>query len=250
MFYQRLYKALFIFICFLFFECGVKAQTISICQGDSAVLRMNCGYVGTLQWQKSVDQITWTDIIGEIWDTVKVTPSSGNTYYRSVITNGTCQPIYSDTVTIAANMYWNSIQSGTFIKNDCGSCQTGTSVTYTVNANTYSSCVNQSQADSLATYDLTTNGQQFANSNGTCSGGGSPNCFCNGFPIGTVIRCGTGFDPNTCCGTCSTWTYTGDDPGCSSEWAACGSGPGSCCNGGFGSGCNVGSGCHMWQRTL
>ena len=42
-------------------------------------------------------------------------------------------------------------------------------VTYTVNANTYSSTISQSDADSKAQNDINANGQTYANNNGYCT---------------------------------------------------------------------------------
>lgn len=104
MFNSYLYKVVFIFICSVFFESRqMKAQSAAICQGDSAVLRMNCSYLGTLQWQYSSDQATWLTIIGATLDTLKVIPSN-TTYYRAAIASGTCNIVYSDTAVITVNL--------------------------------------------------------------------------------------------------------------------------------------------------
>jgi len=65
--------------------------------------------------------------------------------------------------------YYNVSASGTATKNNCGTGYTGTTVTYTVAANTYSSTLNQLTADNLATADVTANKQTYANTNGTCT---------------------------------------------------------------------------------
>ena len=72
--------------------------------------------------------------------------------------NGTCVPIYNNVAT-----------SGTFKKNNCATGQTGSSVTYTVAANTYTSTISQTDADGKAQNDVNTNGQTYANNNGTCA---------------------------------------------------------------------------------
>jgi hypothetical protein len=56
-------------------------------------------------------------------------------------------------------------------RNNCPSGQTGTSITYTVPANTYSSGTSQAAADQLALNDIAANGQNYANTNGTCTSG-------------------------------------------------------------------------------
>lgn len=104
MFKMNLNKIILFFICLLFFKSTqVKAQSVSICQGDSAVLQINCAYTGTLQWENSSDQLTWANIIGAVSDTIKVLPS-GNTYYRATIASGNCNLTYSDTVVVTVNL--------------------------------------------------------------------------------------------------------------------------------------------------
>jgi hypothetical protein len=65
--------------------------------------------------------------------------------------------------------FYNVQKSGNFSRNNCGTGYTGSTVTYTVAANTYSSTTSQSAADQLAQDDVDTNGQSYANSHGTCT---------------------------------------------------------------------------------
>lgn len=69
-------------------------------------------------------------------------------------------------------VYYNEPQSQTFTRNDCGACATGSQVTYSVPANTYSSTVSVQAANQLALNDIAANGQNYANANGTCTGSG------------------------------------------------------------------------------
>lgn len=63
--------------------------------------------------------------------------------------------------------YYNAIKSQVFTRNNCGTA-VESSVTYTVPAGKYSSTISQADADNKAQNDLTTNGQAYANANGTC----------------------------------------------------------------------------------
>lgn len=74
-------------------------------------------------------------------------------------------------VTTVANTttYYNTQVSACATKNDCPTGYTGSIVTYTVNAGTYSSTTSQTDADSKATTDLNNNKQSYANANGTCT---------------------------------------------------------------------------------
>jgi hypothetical protein len=64
----------------------------------------------------------------------------------------------------------NAAKSGSFQKaaTICGSGYTGSLVTYNVPAGTFTSNVSQTQADSMATAEVTKNGQAYANDYGTC----------------------------------------------------------------------------------
>ncbi|MFT4094844.1 MAG: DUF5977 domain-containing protein, partial [Niabella sp.] len=65
--------------------------------------------------------------------------------------------------------YYNTEVSDTFYKNDCGaSYYTGSSVVYTVPANTYASAISQAAADAKAQADLNNNGTAYANAHGSC----------------------------------------------------------------------------------
>lgn len=100
----------------------------------------------------------------------------------------------------SSTIYYNTQISATAIKNDCGAGSTGSTVTYTVTAKKYSSTVSQSAADNLATTDLNTNKQAYANANGTCS---ALTVYYNTLISATATKndCGTGY-------TGSTVTYT------------------------------------------
>jgi hypothetical protein len=77
----------------------------------------------------------------------------------------------------AIPVYYNTQISATATKNDCGAGYTGSTLTYTVLANKYSSAVSQAAADNLATTDLNTNKQAYANANGTCTTLPTPSSF-------------------------------------------------------------------------
>lgn len=68
-----------------------------------------------------------------------------------------------------AGNYYNEQQNGWFTRNNCGSGLTGASVQYTVAPGTYSSTVSLAAANQLATNDINTNGQNYANAYGDCT---------------------------------------------------------------------------------
>jgi hypothetical protein len=63
--------------------------------------------------------------------------------------------------------YRNAFKSGTYTR-ACTDCGTGSTITYTVPEGKYTAA-SQVEADALAQNDVNTNGQAFANANGTCS---------------------------------------------------------------------------------
>ena len=108
---------------------------------------------------------------------------------------------YQGQVTVtppSSTIYYNTQTSATATKSDCGSGYTGSTVTYTVAANKYSSTVSQVDADSQATADLTANKQTYANANGTCTA--IPLIvYYNIQQSGTATKndCGTGYTGST-----------------------------------------------------
>ncbi|MFN0290106.1 DUF5977 domain-containing protein [Pedobacter helvus] len=75
---------------------------------------------------------------------------------------------YNYRTAISATLYQNTLQSQLFTRNNCGTGYAGGEVLYTVAANTYSSTLSQAAADALALADISANGQNYANNNGTC----------------------------------------------------------------------------------
>jgi hypothetical protein len=65
-------------------------------------------------------------------------------------------------------LYYNEEQSADFTKNDCGTGYNGTTVTYTVAANMYTSVISQADANAKALADIAANGQAYANLYGSC----------------------------------------------------------------------------------
>ncbi len=76
----------------------LSAQT-ALCNGDSLTLNLS-GQSGAIQWQSSTDAgATWTSIAGANSASLVDYPTV-ETWYRAVVTNGTCNPFYSDTTHI------------------------------------------------------------------------------------------------------------------------------------------------------
>ncbi|GAA5084620.1 hypothetical protein GCM10023210_04610 [Chryseobacterium ginsengisoli] len=65
--------------------------------------------------------------------------------------------------------FYSSIQSKPFTRNNCGSSAIGGVYNYIVPAGQYTSIIDQPDADQKALNDINTNGQNAANTNGTCT---------------------------------------------------------------------------------
>jgi YD repeat-containing protein len=65
--------------------------------------------------------------------------------------------------------YYNTSQSNSFTRNNCGVGYVGSTVSYTVSASVYSSSISQVDANKKALNDIVANGQNYANTVGTCT---------------------------------------------------------------------------------
>lgn len=105
----------------LFTTLHAQVSTVNVCQGELVCLTSGT-YTGTLQWQSSSDMTTWTDIPSATTDTFCFTASINN-YYRAEITNGSCDPVYSDTTFLNIQVVGTNIDTFFY---------TGASQTFTV----------------------------------------------------------------------------------------------------------------------
>lgn len=76
---------------------------------------------------------------------------------------------YTGQVVDCNSIFKNTVYTQNFTRNNCGSGYTGSTVTYSVPANTYVSTISQADADAKALADAQLNGQNYANANGTCT---------------------------------------------------------------------------------
>lgn len=75
---------------------------------------------------------------------------------------------YAGLVQDCSQIFYSIVKSGQFVRTNCGSGYTGSTVTYTVPYGTYFSS-DQNEANQLAQNDLDANGPIYANINGTCT---------------------------------------------------------------------------------
>jgi gliding motility-associated-like protein len=75
----------------------------AVCAEKNAiVLRVN-GTTGDIQWQSSINRTTFTDLISETSDSLKLVNLTNTTYYRVVVKNGSCLSNVSPFVTQTVN---------------------------------------------------------------------------------------------------------------------------------------------------
>ena len=86
---------------------GTVLTVVPICQGKTA----NCylyNYLGSIQWQQSLDTISWNDVTSGANATTSTytTPVLNNTmYYRARLTNGVCPTVYSTFKPVVVNPF-------------------------------------------------------------------------------------------------------------------------------------------------
>ncbi|MBI4648310.1 MAG: fibrobacter succinogenes major paralogous domain-containing protein [Bacteroidia bacterium] len=118
-------KTFFIIIVSAIVAGAVKSQTYSYCTGDTITLCLNT-YRGNLQWQQSTDSIDWYDLPGANYQPYKMVFNvlTAGKYHRAKITEGTCNPVYSQI-------------SRSALSASCGPFVCGTSIVADIDSNYY-----------------------------------------------------------------------------------------------------------------
>ena len=74
---------------------GITSSTNStLCSGSSATITLN-GDTGSIQWQSSNDNNTFTNILGASSSIYSIPTLTSTTYYRAMVTSGVCAPANS-----------------------------------------------------------------------------------------------------------------------------------------------------------
>ena len=68
----------------------------TIYKGDSVILHIE-EFRGDIQWQRSFDLDVWDSIPGASYDSLKMVADTSS-YFRAKVTEGNCNPIFSDTI--------------------------------------------------------------------------------------------------------------------------------------------------------
>lgn len=143
----------------------VQPQSQSVLQGTSVTLTVTTSNAGSFQWYK--DGVSISGAIGSSL-TINNFSQSNEATYTVRVTN-VAGYVVSNGAVLTRTIFYNVVRSGTATRNNCqGAGETGTTVTYTVNAGTYTSYISQIDADNQAQLDVDNNKQAYANANGTC----------------------------------------------------------------------------------
>lgn len=71
----------------------------SVCPGGTTSITLT-SYTGSIQWQRSTDNSVWRNITGATSATYNTAPQNITTYYRAVVTSGSCASANSTTATV------------------------------------------------------------------------------------------------------------------------------------------------------
>ena len=82
---------------------GSIAGATTVCSGTNSTVLTLSGNTGTIQWQSSIDNVTFTNITGATASTYTATNITATTYYRAVVSSGVCSPATTTSVTITVN---------------------------------------------------------------------------------------------------------------------------------------------------
>ena len=82
---------------------GTLSGNNRVCTGTNSSTMSLSGYNGNLQWQSSSDNTTFYNISGVTTATYTATNLTATTYYRVVVQNATCAPVYTGVVTITVD---------------------------------------------------------------------------------------------------------------------------------------------------
>ena len=79
---------------------GTVSGTTSVTSATNTNTLTLSGYIGNIQWQSSTDNITYSPISGATSDTYTAINIAATTYYKVVVTNGSCASDNSNVATI------------------------------------------------------------------------------------------------------------------------------------------------------
>ncbi len=176
-------------------------------QGDSYYIN---GYsnvtLSSLSWYTVINSTgALTQNFGFLYILASPNPTTGNEI--GVLKSVSIQKIEITETPPPVSVYYNVSKSGTFTRNNCSVGYAGSAVTYNVAAGAYTSTISQADADQKAQNDVNTNGQAYANANGTCT---IPTTYFSVEKSGSFTRnnCGGGYLGSVVTYTIAAGAYT------------------------------------------
>src|SRR5690606_17632491 len=79
---------------------SITPASTNVCAGTNSTLLTLAGNTGTIQWQSSPDNSAWTNIVGATLATYTATNLAATTYYRAVVTSGSCTAVNTASVVV------------------------------------------------------------------------------------------------------------------------------------------------------
>ncbi len=85
-------RAGILILLFILFANQGNSQTV-VCEGEEVTIKLS-EYRGDIQWEKSLDNLNWELINGEISDSINLI-ASDSLYFRALMTEGNCNTYYT-----------------------------------------------------------------------------------------------------------------------------------------------------------
>ncbi len=104
----------------------------SVCSGDSMTITLS-GYLGSIQWQSSTDNVTFADISSATNETLSTGPVVMALYFQAVVTSSPCSSATSSVAVVTVNTTAPRVSAGPIGTNVCEGSTTTFSVAATGN---------------------------------------------------------------------------------------------------------------------
>ena len=82
---------------------GSLAGASTVCNGTNSTLLTLSSYTGNIQWQSSTDNSSFSDLSGQTSATYTATNLTTTTYYRAVVTSGSCPSATSSSAAVTVD---------------------------------------------------------------------------------------------------------------------------------------------------
>ena len=98
---KKIYSTIILLSILLLTCITINAQTqLNIVKNDSLIVEMEGYKQGTITWQRSANKTSWTALTAGRNSEELRTQITTPYYFRSKIDDGTCDPVYSDTIQV------------------------------------------------------------------------------------------------------------------------------------------------------